>query len=50
MPETGPGDTRDIYRYDSGGRGFKRAAILLVFVAALVAGLGALFIWSTFFR
>lgn len=50
MPETAPGASRDIYRYDSGPRGFKRAALLLVFVAALVAVVGMVFVWSTFYR
>ena len=39
---------RDVYKYDTGRSGFKRAAAFLLFWAALLATIGGLFLWDMF--
>lgn len=41
-------ELREIYKYDTGRRGFKRAAAFLLFWAALLAAIGGLFLWDMF--
>ena len=41
-------ELRDVIKYDSGGRGFKRAAYFLLVWAGLLAVIGSLFIWDMF--
>ena len=41
-------ELRDVIKYDSGGRGFKRAAYFLLVWAGLLAVIGGLFIWNMF--
>jgi len=43
-------ELRDVYKYDTGRHGFKRAAVFLVFWAALLAAVGGLFLWDMFGR
>ena len=41
-------ELRDVIKYDTGARGFKRAAWFLLFWAALLAIFGGLFLWDMF--
>lgn len=41
-------ELRDVIKYDSGPRGFKRAAWFLLIWAGLVAAVGGLFLWDMF--
>jgi hypothetical protein len=48
MAVWGEEDTRQILKFDSGRRGFTRAALFLVVLAALLALFGVLFLRGTF--